>query len=439
MSASPRPSDPLERLRPLLAELPGGGAWRSQREQLWNRLLAAGLPTTRDEPWKYANLRLLARRDLAPAAPRPITPEALAAAPDAAAGGATRLIFVDGRYQAGLAQRLAPPSSLQLSTFAAVVEAGEPDPGTPLAGDPDLVDERLRAWNGAFAVDGPVIRVPARATPPAVHVVHLATGGGAYPRTRIALEPGAQLELVETHLTLGAAEATVVAATEVEVGAGAELTHTVLQVLGERAVLLEDLAVEVGAGGHYRHRLAALGGQFARLDLRVRLAAAGAAVELAGLLFADGQREQHVRTLVTHAAPRTSSDQLYRGVGAGRGRGSYDGKVVVGVGAAGTESRQSSRHLLIGREAAFDSRPQLEINADDVKCSHGATTGTLDPQMLFYLLSRGIDAETARALLTYAFLGEVLRRFSVEPVRRAAEQRVLGRLPSAELLREFVA
>jgi len=195
----------------------------------------------------------------------------------------------------------------------------------------------------------------------------------------------------------------------------------------------------VGAGARYAHRLVALGGQLTRLDLRVALDGEGAGAELAGIFLADGAREQHLRTLVEHRSPHTASDQLYRGVAAGRGRGSYDGKVIVHPGAAKTESRQSSRNLLLGREAAIESRPQLEINADDVKCSHGATTGTLDEQMMFYLLARGLDRDTARALLTYAFVGDVLRRLAPAALRRAVEARVLGRLPAAELLREFVA
>ena len=134
-----------------------------------------------------------------------------------------------------------------------------------------------------------------------------------------------------------------------------------------------------------------------------------------------------------------TSDQLYRGVAGGRGRGSYDGKVIVRAGAAKTSSRQSSRNLLLGADAAIDTRPQLEINADDVKCAHGATTGTLDENMLFYLLTRGLDRDTARALLTYAFVGDVLRRLEPEAVRRAVERRALGRLPAAETIREFIA
>ena len=119
--------------------------------------------------------------------------------------------------------------------------------------------------------------------------------------------------------------------------------------------------------------------------------------------------------------------------------GSYDGKVVVREGAAKTSSRQSSRNLLLGADAAIDTRPQLEINADDVKCAHGATTGTLDEHMLFYLLTRGLDRETARALLTYAFVEDVLKLLGDGPVRQAVESRALARLPAAATIREFVA
>ncbi|MCX7059004.1 MAG: SufD family Fe-S cluster assembly protein [Proteobacteria bacterium] len=150
-------------------------------------------------------------------------------------------------------------------------------------------------------------------------------------------------------------------------------------------------------------------------------------------------REQHIRTLLDHRVSHGTSDQLYRGVAGGRGRGSYDGKVIVRAGAAKTSSRQSSRNLLLSKEASIDTRPQLEINADDVKCAHGATTGTLDENMLFYLLTRGLDRETARALLTYAFVGDVLKSIEPEAVRRAIERRALGRLPAAATIREFIA
>jgi len=437
MSAIAQATSPLARLATALAGLPGGPAWAAWRGAALERLVAAGLPTPRDDAWKYTNLRLLGRRDLSPAPPRPLAASALADLP-AIAG--PRLVFVDGRYHAGLsAARL--PHGCTFTPFAARFAAEAPAAlGATLAGDAALADERVRTLNASLAADGPsLVLAPGARPDEPVHLVHVASGGGAYPRTRVELGAGAALELLEYHLTAGGAEAFVAAAGDFRLAAGAALVHSSLQVAGERTILLDDASVVLAAGARYAHRLVALGGQLTRLDLRVALAGPGARAELAGVFFPDGSREQHLRTLVEHRARETVSDQLYRGVASGRGRGSYDGKVIVHPGAFKTESRQSSRNLLLGRESAIESRPQLEINADDVKCSHGATTGTLDEQMLFYLLARGLDRDTARALLTYAFVGDVLRRLAPDALRRAAEARVLGRLPAAELLREFVA
>jgi Fe-S cluster assembly protein SufD len=268
--------------------------------------------------------------------------------------------------------------------------------------------------------------------------VHVTTGGGAYPRLVVSLAPGARAELIEYHLSVGDADSISVPVADVELGAGAELRHHSLGLGSARAIRLEDVAVRVGADARYLHRHVALGGQIGRLDLRVELAAPGALTDLAGLFIAREQRQLDVRTLVRHLAPRTRSEQLYRGVAGDRGRGSYDGKVVVHAGAAKADSRQSSRNLLLSAQARIDTRPQLEINTDDVKCSHGATTGTLDEQMLFYLLARGIERDTARALLTFAFAEDVLARLEVPALRRFTEERVLGNLPAANLIREFV-
>lgn len=437
MSASAQATTPLARLAAAQAGLPGGAAWQSWRATALGRLLAVGLPTTRDDAWKYTNLRLLGRRDLGPAPPRPLATDALA---DLPAIPGPRLVFVDGHFHAALsAARL--PSGCAFTPFAARFAAEAPAAlGAALAGDAALADERVRTLNASLAADGPsLVLAPGAHPAEPIHLVHVATGGGAYPRTRVELGEGASLELLEYHLTAGDAEAFVAAAGDFRLARDASLTHSALQAAGDRTILLDDAAVSVGAGARYAHRLVALGGQLTRLDLRIALEGAGAEARLAGVCFADGTREQHLRTLVEHRTPHTTSDQLYRGVASGRGRGSYDGKVVVHAGAFKTESRQSSRNLLIGRDAAIESRPQLEINADDVKCSHGATTGTLDEHMMFYLLSRGLDRDTARALLTYAFVGDVLRRLAPEALRRTAEARLLGRLPAAELLREFVA
>jgi Fe-S cluster assembly protein SufD len=430
MSARPDAPSPLARLAAGLPCLPGGEPWLAWRRTALAQLAAVGLPTPRDDAWKYTNLRLLERRDLAPAAARPLPASVLEALPEATG---PRLVFVDGRFHPSLSD--SPPAGV---TFALPPPGREPPPA-PAAG-PIAADDRVRLLNaclGGGAATLAVGRDAAPATP--LEIVHVATGGGAYPRLALELGANAALDLVEYQIGATQGEAFVASVTDATLAPAARLTHTTVQLAGERTVLLDDGRVSVAADARYRHRLVALGGQLARFDLTVALLGKGAQVELAGLLFADGSREQHVRTLVDHRAPHGTSDQLYRGVAAGRGRGSYDGKVVVREGAAGTSSRQSSRNLLLGRDAAIDTRPQLEINADDVKCAHGATTGTLDEAMLFYLLTRGLDRETARALLTYAFVEDVLTRLGDGPLRSAIEARALARLPAADTIREFVA
>lgn len=432
MSARPEPTPPLARLLPLLPRLPGSAAWQQWRGATLSQLVADGLPTPRDDAWKYTNLRLLERRDLSPATPRPLPADALQALPEAQG---PRLVYVDGRFHAALSDA-ALSDGVTRASYAGLLDGPPP----PAVAGPLAADQRIRQLNACMAVDGALLAVAAGATPARpLELVHLHTGGGAYPRTRLELGEHASLSLIEYQLGLGTGDAFVAAATDVVLAAGARLTHTTVQLAGERTVLVDDGHVSVGRDAHYRHRLVALGGQLARFDLRVDLDGTGAQADLCGLLFADGVREQHIRTLVDHRQPHGTSDQLYRGVAGGRGRGSYDGKVIVRAGAAKTSSRQSSRNLLLGADAAIDTRPQLEINADDVKCAHGATTGTLDENMLFYLLTRGLDRDTARALLTYAFVGDVLRRLEPEAVRRAVERRALGRLPAAETIREFIA
>ena len=431
MSARPNAPGVLTRLASCLPALPGGEAWLAWRSDALARLAAAGLPTPGDDAWKYTNLRVLERRELAPAAPRPLPTGVLDGLPEASG---PRLVFVDGRFHAALSAT-SLPAGVTLSHHDT-----ETAPPAALDSAPPAVEDRVRLLNAALGGDATTLAIASGAAAvETLELVHLATGGGAYPRLTLKVGAGATLQVIEYQLGPAQGDAFVASVTEATLERGARLTHTTVQLPGERTVFLDDARVAIGADALYRHRLIALGGQLSRFDLNVALLAPGAAVDLAGLLFADASREQHVRTLVDHRAPHGTSEQLYRAVAAGRGRASYDGKVVVRQGAAKTSSRQSSRNLLLSREAAIDTRPQLEINADDVKCAHGATTGTLDENMLFYLLSRGLDRETARTLLTYAFVGDVLALLGDGPLRRAIEARALARRPGADLIREFVA
>jgi Fe-S cluster assembly protein SufD len=175
-----------------------------------------------------------------------------------------------------------------------------------------------------------------------------------------------------------------------------------------------------------------------RSNLHLRLAGAGAECALHGLFMVDGQRQADLYTLIEHVAGHTRSEELVRGVATNRGRGAFNGRILVGPGAAKADSSQSSRNLILSERAEINSRPQLEILTDDVKCSHGSTTGSLDPTQLFYLLSRGIDPETARGLLTFAFCEDVVARVSHPALRTHIEELVVGRLPDRDIIREFL-
>jgi Fe-S cluster assembly protein SufD len=435
MSAAADAVAPLARLDAAVASLGGGALAAARRGEALVRLQSLGLPTPRDEAWKYTNLRVLGHRPLEPAPLRPLAADGFDELPPR--DGAT-WVFADGRLHGGLSGPT--PSGVRVTPLAPLLSAAREPALERRLGADQSTDQRVRLLNSALLEDGLWIEVGANAPAElALHVIHVSTGGGAYPRLLVDLAAGARLRLIEYHLSAGAADSVAVPVADLELGQGAALEHYSLGLGSARAIRLEDVSVSVGADARYRHRHVALGGQLARLDLRVALAAPGASADLAGLFLAREQRQLDVRTLIEHRAPRTKSEQVYRGVAADRGRGSYDGKVVVHAGAAKADSRQSSRNLLLSAQARIDTRPQLEINADDVKCSHGATTGTLDEQMLFYLLSRGLAAETARALLTFAFAEDVISRLEAPTLRRFTEEQVLGRLPAAELIREFVS
>jgi len=435
VSAAPDTATPLARLAGVLPGLPGGTDVRARRAEALERLLALGLPSTRDEAWKYTNLRLIARRELAPAPSRPVDAGTLGALP--AREGAT-FVFVDGRFSPALSGGTMPVG-VTFTPLAEVLAGSIPDALSARLSATDAIDDRIRLLNSALLADGGILDVGRTDVRAELSVVHVATGGGAHSRLLVTLAPGANARLTEYHLAPNDAESLAVPVADLVLGAGANLEHYSIGLNGAKAVGLEDVTVRLGADATYRHRHLAFGAQLARLDLRVRLEGTGSSARLAGLLLAEHSQQIDVRTLVEHAAPHTTSDQVYRGVANGRGRGSYDGKVVVHAGARKADSKQSSRNLILSKDASIESRPQLEINTDDVKCSHGATTGALDEGMLFYLLARGLDRDTARALLTFAFAEDVIAGIALPTLRRFIEERVLGSLPAGALIRDFIA
>jgi Fe-S cluster assembly protein SufD len=397
----------------------------------------AGLPSSRDENWKYANLRSLERVRFTPA---PVVP-ALPTGADLPAPlpGIARFVFIDGRFAP------AHSAALEAGAGAVMLLSQRTDAlRTEADGVPGAValDERFALLNQAFATDGLAIEVrKASAEPLQLETLFLASAeaqsGASYPRLEVRLAPGAQLTLIERHLSAGAAASFVASAARVTLERGARLEHYRLQELNSRGTSFDTLSAELAGDAAYRLHGISTGGQSARTTLAMRLAGERADLALAIAALGDRQQVQDAYAVVEHAAANARTVQTFRGIAAGRSRVAFNGKIIVAPGARGTDSRQSLRGLLAGPEAEIDVRPQLEIYTDDVRCSHGATAGKLDENMLFYLLSRGLERETAQRLLKWAFLEDVIAQIALRPLRRQIEEGLAGQLRD-DALRELL-
>jgi len=409
--------------------LPPAGPTAARRRTALAALTASGLPTSRDENWKYANLRPLERLRFVPAAPaQPVAATEL----PAAIPGFARYVFVDGAFAQALSAALNATAAAVTPLCAAGDAAGTS--AAPAHTPGADADERFALLNEAFATDGAAIRVAAHPEEPVrLELVFVASAdahsGASYPRLELRLESQAQLLLIERHVSAGPGASFVNSAVTVDVGAGATLHHYRLQELAVRAIVFDTLCAAVGRDACYRLHGINIGAQSARSTLAVRLTGERADLRLAVVALGEHQQVQDTYARVEHAAPRAHTEQVFRGISAGRARVAFNGKIVVGSEAHGTDSRQSLRGLLAGPEAEIDVRPQLEIYTDEVRCSHGATAGKLDENMLFYLLSRGLEPEVAQRLLKWAFLEDVVAKIGVAELRRQIEERLALQVP----------
>jgi Fe-S cluster assembly protein SufD len=253
----------------------------------------------------------------------------------------------------------------------------------------------------------------------------------------VALEPGSDVTLLETHVSLPGREHFENSCTEVSVGANARLEHVRVHHGAANASSYADLSVRLERDSRYASRLFTFGGALTRVDLGVAFRGPGAECELDGLYLAHAAEMVDHHTVVDHAVPRCTSRQRYRGIVDGNGAAVFDGTVFVRPGADKTAAHQENKNLLLSSDANVHTKPHLEIDTDDVKCSHGATVGRLDQNQLFYLRSRGMDATTARSLLTYAFARQVAESIADERVRAAVEDAIAERLPNGAAMKEL--
>jgi Fe-S cluster assembly protein SufD len=417
----------------------GGMAWAGRRERALARILERGLPDRRDENWKYLDHPRIAERSF------DILPRSGVGAGQLAPwllplSGARRLVMADGRFEPALSD-VDAGAGVSVEDLATML-ASDPARAMRLLREPgDGADDRYALLADAFSADGLVLRIAAGAAPAQpLYLVHVMSGsqpGANHARIVIEVGAGARLRLVEHFIALGDAPALSNLAAELRIGANATVEHLRLHQAGAQSAQLESWVVEQQADSCYSQHLFALGGRLLRSNLDLALRGDRAECRLAGLFMVDGERQADLYTHIAHHGRATRTIQNYRGIASERGRGALNGRIVVHPAARGADASQSSRNLLLTPLAEINSRPQLEIHTDDVKCRHGATVGTLDPAQLFYLLARGLDPATARSLLTFAFCEDVIAGVPLPELRRGIEELVVGRLPDRDVIRSF--
>ena len=304
-------------------------------------------------------------------------------------------------------------------------------------------DARFALLNDAFAVDGAQIRVSAGTDcPTCVELVFVAQvesqAGASYPRAELHVSPNARVGLIERHVSLGGGANFVNSSVRVDIARGATVNHFRVQESGAKAVWFDTLAAVLQQDATYKVHAVNVGGLSARSTVHVQLAGRGADAAISMASLGDKQQIQDAFVLVEHSAPQAKSEQTFRGISAGRARVGFNGMVVVRQNAQGTDSQQSLRGLLAGPEADIVVVPLLEFFTYDVRCALGATAGKLDENLLFYLLSRGIDAEMAQRLLKWAFLEDVVARIEVPELRRQIERSLVGQMREGDAFKELL-
>jgi len=422
-------------------QLPGSGVdWlRAERSNALARARVEGIPTTSQEGWRYTGVKGLMEQSFARYA-EAVTGVEQEDLEDVLVPGldAHRVVLVNGRYVAALSTLGALPAGVRAGSLREILQA-----------DPDAVAERLTkvagagahvfsALNTAGIDDGFVLLVGrGAAVERPIELIHLSVGMDeprvAQPRHLIALEEGAQASLIERYVSLGESLYCTNSVLELSLGRQSLLRHQRIQLESPNAFHITGVYLSQGADSRYLGVNVGLGAAWARTDLVVRFAGQHAECDLKGLYLAGDKQVMDHHLDIDHQVPHCASRETFKGVLYGKGRAVFDGRIHVAVDAQKTDAQLSNKNLLLSRNAEIDTKPQLEIHADDVKCSHGTTVGQIDPQMLFYLRSRGISPLLARRMLCLGFAGEIIEALGPEPLREYVAEEVGRRLETAPL------
>jgi Fe-S cluster assembly protein SufD len=415
-----------------------GQPWLQEiRKAAIARFAELGFPTTKLEDWKYTNVGRLAGASFHAAEFRAdgLPVESLADLPLAHAAFTeccSRIVFVNGHYNPQLSSADLP-KGIVAGSLSEAIKRSAPSVRKHLAQHADFRNQAFVALNTAFIDDGAFIEVPNGLTlETPIHFLFVSTADepiAAHPRSLIVVGDGSQAAIIEDYVALGEGDYFTNATTEIVVGQNAVLDHYKLQSESERAFHIATLQVRQDRSSSFTSHSVSLGGALTRNDVNVLLDGEGAECALNGLYLTA--RDQHVdnHTVIDHARPHCTSRELYKGILDDRSSAVFNGSIIVRKDAQKTDARQSNKNLLLSEEATINSKPQLEINADDVKCAHGTSIGHLDDDSIYYLRSRGVGPEEARSLLTYGFANDVLNRMKLDAVRVRLECALLARMP----------
>jgi Fe-S cluster assembly protein SufD len=439
METKPQSSGSLDRVDPILAAF--DGIERVSREdpiryQLplrkagLSRFAELGFPTLSQEDWRYTNVAEITQLPFQlaqPASPSLVLP-LLEQHPLAGIDG-DRLVFVDGHYLPEASSVGPLPAGVRIHSLKAALQDLDCAASRRLAGSRSVEEDAFAALNTAFFTDGAYLEVPAGVVlERPLHILHIKVEGMAFPRSLVVAGANSQFTVVESFWGLSSATGLTSSVTEVYADSGANVEHVKFQDESPKSYHIASLLARMAENAHVLSHSFALGGRIARQSIRTALEGPGVECVLNGLFLGRASQLLDHHMVVDHAKPHCASHEYFNGILTDRSRGVFHGRILVRKDAQKTDAKQTNKNLVLSDDAEVDTKPQLEIYADDVKCTHGATVGQLNSESVFYLRSRGIGLDRARRMLIHAFAGEITERVCHAALREALDRLIWDRL-----------
>jgi Fe-S cluster assembly protein SufD len=427
----------MEKLQPWLAALEerprGGSRWlQDLRDHAASRFVELGFPSVRDEEWRFTNVAPIAGSEFRPAPAAQLDADALSSF--VYADAPFRVVIVNGRFAPELSRTAGLPAGLRFGSLASAVTEHADVVGRYLGQLADFGTRAFAALNTAFTHDGAFVYVPDGLvfTEP-LQILFVAASAApapvmSHPRALIVAGDQSQCRIVETYVSAPGQKHFTNAITEVVAGENAVVDHYKVQKESVEAFHIASMHIHAARSSNVSTHAFTLGGRFVRNDIVAVLDGEGAEATLNGLYLADGDRLVDTHTTIDHAKAHCPSHEIYKGIIGGNARAVFNGKIIVRQDAQKTDAKQTNRALLLSDHATINTKPQLEIFADDVKCTHGAAIGQLDEDAIFYLRARGLTFFEARDMLIHAFAGEILERVRIDGLRRELEDELYAQL-----------